>query len=299
MVHAAVVAVFDTAQFAIAFAWADVAADAALLADARRELHVPFTVVAFGVGFVGKNAGRANFHEVAGEFALQRTLFRAAEVDVVMCAVNAQIFAVGIIFVIAHAAIAGDTAVHLVGDKRTEILVAVGALGEAVAAEAVAGHHRHILQMAVATLFADRTIVRVVGHQPLDHAFTELFRFTIINRNKGAVGGGRHAGHDEATAGILSVLVLLYRALAAGANASQRRMPAKIRNIQAKGETRLQQVVRPVHLIFFTVYMNCSHSEHASVRLGFPSVKHNSFLPFAFQAAAVLAAFTHRARLPT
>jgi hypothetical protein len=39
------------------------------------------------------------------------------------------------------------------------------------------GHHGHILQVAVAALFADRAVVRVVGHQPLHYAFAELLRF--------------------------------------------------------------------------------------------------------------------------
>ncbi len=58
-------AVFDTAQFAITFARADVAAHGTLLADARGKLHVPFAVVTLGVSLVGENAGRADFHQVA------------------------------------------------------------------------------------------------------------------------------------------------------------------------------------------------------------------------------------------
>jgi hypothetical protein len=41
-------------------------------------------------------------------------------------------------------------------------------------------------------------------------------------------------------------------------------MPAKIRNIKAVRETRFEKVVCPVDLIFFAVYMNSSHSQHAS-----------------------------------
>ena len=264
VVHAAVVTVFDTAQLAIAFARAGVTADAALLANARRELHVPFTVVAFGVRFVGEYAGRAHFHRVAGELAFQRAAFRATEVDVVVRAVHAEVGAVRIVFVVTHAPVAGDAAVHLVRDKRPQLLIIVGALGEAVAAEAVAGHYRHILQVTVTAFFTDRAIVRVVGHQPLDHAFTELLRFTVIDGDEGAVGCRGHTGHHQTAARIFRVLVLLYRTLAASADASQRRMPAKVRNIKAEGKTSLQQVVRSVYLILFAVYMNRSHSQHAS-----------------------------------
>ena len=81
MVYRTVVTVFDTTQFAVTFTGADVTADGTLLADARRKLHIPFTVVTLGVRFVGKYAGRANFDQVTGKFAFQRAVFRATEVD--------------------------------------------------------------------------------------------------------------------------------------------------------------------------------------------------------------------------
>ncbi len=239
VVNGTVVTVFDTAQFAIALARADVTADGTLLTDARRKLHVPFTVVALGVRFIGEYAGRANLDQVTGEFAFQRTVFRTPEVDVVMRAIDAQIGAVGIIFVVTYTTVAGDAAVHFVRDERPQILVAVGTFGETVATETVTRHHGHILKMAVTALFTDRTVVRVVSHQPLHHAFTELFRFFIVNRDKGTVGGWRHTGHHQATTRIFRVLVLLHRTLAASTDASQRRVPAKIRNIKAEGQTCL------------------------------------------------------------
>ena len=218
-VNGPVITVFDTTQFAIAFARTDVTADGTLLADARRKLHVPLTVIALRVGFVGEDAGWADFHQVAGELALQGAIFRAAEVDVVVRAIDAQIGAVGIIFVVAHAAVAGDAAVHFVRNKRPQILIAVGTLGKTIAAEAMAGHHRHILQVAVAALFADRAVVRVVSHQPLHHAFAELLRFAVVDRNKGAVGCRSHTGHHQATTRVFRVLILLHRTLAASTDA--------------------------------------------------------------------------------
>jgi len=50
------------------------------------------------------------------------------------------------------------------GDKRAEVLIAVGTFGKTIAAEAMAGHNRHILKVAVTALFTDRTVVRVVSH---------------------------------------------------------------------------------------------------------------------------------------
>ncbi|PRW53371.1 hypothetical protein CSC08_2315 [Escherichia coli] len=52
---------------------------------------------------------------------------------------------------------------------------------------------------------------------------------------------------------------MLHRTLAASTDTSQRRMPAKVRNIKAQRQTSFQQVVRSVDLVFFAVYMNCSH----------------------------------------
>ncbi len=164
VVNGPVVTVLDTTQFAVALARAGVTTDGALLADAWRKLHVPLTVIALGVRFVGEYAGRADFYQVAGEFAFKRTVFRTTEVDVVMRAIYAQIRAVCVVFVVTHAAVAGDAAVHFVRDERPQILVAVSTLSETVTTEVVARHHGHILKVAVTALFTDRTIVRVVGH---------------------------------------------------------------------------------------------------------------------------------------
>lgn len=70
-----------------------------------------------------------------------------------MRAVHAEIGAVSVIFVVTHAAIAGDAAVHLMVDERPQILITVSTFGETVATEAMAGHYGHILQVAVAALF--------------------------------------------------------------------------------------------------------------------------------------------------
>ena len=164
VVYCTVVTVFDSTQFAITLAGADVTADGTLLADARRKLHIPFTVVTLGVRFVGEYAGRANFDQVTGKFAFQRAVFRATEVDVVVRTVNAQVRTVSVIFVVTHTAVAGDAAVHFVRDEWPQILITVGTFSETVATEAVSGHHGHILKMAVTAFFTYWTVVRVVGH---------------------------------------------------------------------------------------------------------------------------------------
>ena len=188
------------------------------MADARRELHIPFTVIAFAVGFVGEYAGRADFGEVARELTFQRAIFNTAEIDVVIRAENTQVGAAGVIVVIAHAAIASDAAVHLMIDERAQVLVLVRAFLEAITARIVASHHRHILQMAMATFLTNWAVVRVVDHQPFHHRSAELLSFSVFNGDIGVVGGWRHARHHQTAAGVVSIGVLLDRALAASAH---------------------------------------------------------------------------------
>ena len=259
LVHRAVEAVLDAAQLAVALAGADVAAAGAAVADARGELHVPLAVVALGVGLVGEHASRADLDQIARKLAFQRAVLDAAEVHVVVRAVDAQVGAAGVVLVVAHAAITGDAAVHLVGDERAEFLILVGTLGEAVATGVVPGHHRHVLQVAVTTFLAHWAVVRVVGHQPFDDAGAERLGLLVVDADPGVIGGGRHAGHDDATAGVVLVVVLLDRALAAGADAAKRRVPAEVGDIESKGQAGLQEVVCTIDFEIFAVYVDSGH----------------------------------------
>src|SRR5690606_18829173 len=84
MVYRAVEAVLDAADLAVTFAGADIAAGGATVADARRELHVPFAVVALGMGLIGEYPGGAHLGQVAGELAFQHPILDAAEIHLVM-----------------------------------------------------------------------------------------------------------------------------------------------------------------------------------------------------------------------
>ncbi|MOA55316.1 hypothetical protein D3C78_1790850 [compost metagenome] len=86
---------------------------------------------------------------------------------------------------------------------------------------------------------AHRAVVRVVGHQPFDDAGAKCLGFVIVDGNPGAVGGRGHAGHDDTTTGVVLVGVLLDRTLPTGANASKRRVPAEIGDVEAERQTRL------------------------------------------------------------
>ena len=239
MVDRTVEAVFDPTQFAITLARADVATAGAAVADARCKLHVPLTVVALGVSLVGEHTGRADLGEVAGELALEDAVFNTTEIDVVVGTVYAQVGTAGIVLVVTHATVAGDAAVHLVSDERAELLVLVGTFGETVTALVVAGHYRHVLQVAMTAFLTDRAVVRVVGHQPFNDTGAKRLGLVVVDGNPGAISGRGHAGHDDTTAGVVFVGVLLDRALAAGADATERRVPAKIGDVEAERQTSL------------------------------------------------------------
>ena len=264
LVHGTVETVFDAPQLAVTLARTDVAASRAALADARGELHVPLAVVTLAVGLVGEHAGRADLGEVAGELTFQRAVFNTTEVHIVMRAEDTEVLTAGVVVVETHAAIAGDAAIHFMADERAKVLILVRALLEAVATGVVTCHHGHVLQMAVAAFLAHRAIVRVVGHQPLDHRRAEFLRFSIINGDEGVVGGRRHARHHQTPALVVGVGVLLDRALAAGAHGAQRRMPAEIGNIEAERKTGTQQVVAAVYIVLLAIYMDRCHFRPSS-----------------------------------
>src|SRR5680860_224624 len=183
----AVIAILDASNLAVAFPRADIAAHRALMADAGRELHIPLANVAVRVGLVSEHAGGAHFSQVAGKRALQNAFFVTPEIQVVIRAEDTEISASSIIVVEAHAAIAVNAAIHLMGNKRPQILVMMGALATTVAAPVVAGHHRHVLQMAVTALFADRAVVGMIGHQPLHHVCPKCLGFLVVDGDPAVV----------------------------------------------------------------------------------------------------------------
>ncbi len=144
-------------------------------------------------------------------------------------------------------------------NEGTKILILVRALFEPITPSVMTGHDGHVLQMTVTALFTDRAVVRMVGHQPLDDAGAKGFRLLVIDRDIGVVLDRCHTGHDQHAALVVGILVLLDRALAAGAHAAQRRMPAEIGNVEAQRQAGVQQIVTAVDLVVLAVYMNGCH----------------------------------------
>src|SRR3546814_17218513 len=83
-------------------------------------------------------------------------------------------------------------------DERAEILIQMRALVEPVRAAVMRRLHRHVLQMTMTTFFADRAVVRMVGHQKLDDRRAAILRLFVGDRNESAVRCRRTARHDYA-----------------------------------------------------------------------------------------------------
>src|SRR5690606_24349782 len=116
------------------------------------------------------------------------------------------ILAAGIIFIEAHTAVALYAAVHFVVEERAEVLVAVGTFGKTVIAVAVAGHHRHVLQMAGAAFITNGAVMWMIGHQPADDMFPESCRLTIVYGYTHIIPHRFHAAHHDPAFFIIFIL---------------------------------------------------------------------------------------------
>src|SRR6202030_798044 len=112
--------------------------------------------------------------QVALQFRAQRRLQIGGDLHVLAAAGRAQFGHAADLGGEADAARTLDAAVHRGLDQRAQIFVLDRALvfGEAAGIDAIA--HRLILQVALATLIADRTIQGVVDQQEFHHAFARL-----------------------------------------------------------------------------------------------------------------------------
>jgi hypothetical protein len=97
----------------------------------------------------------------------------------------------------------------------------------------MSGHHGHVLKMALSSLFANWTVMRMVFHQPLDDQGSKVRCVLSFDRDAHAVTHIGHAGHLQSAAFIFWVHVLDYGALSACTNRTKGRMPTKVGQIKA------------------------------------------------------------------
>src|SRR5215831_8927033 len=102
------------------------------------------------------------------------------------------------------------------------------ALVELITAVGMAGHHRHVLEMALTAFIAHRAVMRMIQHEALDDSRAECDRFRIMDRDACAFGGRRHAGHHDFPLLIVFILELLDGTLTAGTYGPECGVPAEI-----------------------------------------------------------------------
>ena len=231
-----VIAVQYSPQAPVALAGNDIAAGPAMHAYGRRRLEVPLARVVLLQRLVREYARGTDLDQVAAELALEHAVLVAAEVNMVVAGEDIEVPAAGVAPVEPDAAVALDAAVHLVVDEGAEMLVAVRSFFEPRSSIIVPGHDRHVLEVAFASLIADRAVMRMVQHEPFDDARPEGPRLGIIHGEAHAVGHGSHAGHDDPAARVLLVPKQLHRALPARAHGMHGRVPAEVGEVEPQGQ---------------------------------------------------------------
>ncbi len=216
----------DALQLAIPGTRNGIATERAVRADGRRFLQIPVT--AFETERpVGKDTGRANIDQVAGKLAFQPARLEAPEKDPVARSQHPEVLAAEIVAVGPHATVALDAAIHLLLDKRPEILVDISPLVATVIADAVAAGDGHVLQLALAALVAHRAVVGVVDHQPLDNTLAQLDRRRFEGVDNHAFLDLDEAGHHHSA---LTVVFDVNRTKPAGADRPERLVVAEMRH---------------------------------------------------------------------
>ena len=237
-------------------------------ADRWRRLQVPFARVDLGEGFVGEYPGGADLHQVARELALQHAVLGAAEEHMRLGTEGIEIGAAGVVPVVAHTAIAGDAAVHLVADKGPKVLVRPGALHARIATHGVTGHHGHVLEVALAAFLAHRAVVGMVLHQPFDDLAAEIRRERRGARRLAVRGAdpdpqaildGHHAGHLQPAALVRFVPVLQHRAEAAGTDRAHGGVPAEVGEVELLGQAGVEEILTVGQVVVLAVYVDAGH----------------------------------------
>ena len=193
LVDGFVVARHGTQRFAATRVQEQVGAQRIVIADAVAGNQLPGARLEAKY-LVGQCTDRADVDDVAGKLALQRLAVVGADLQTLAAIHTAEFIGAADFTRGADAARALDTAGHVAGDQRTEVLVRHHALALGEAADRTAVAHRQVLQFALAALIADRAIQRVIDQQELHDVALGVQR---------ALGAGidLHARHHRRGAG--------------------------------------------------------------------------------------------------
>src|SRR5579862_5775183 len=150
-----------------------------------------------GIRLRGQGADRTEIDDVGGELGAERLADESVDLHILAAPDAAEISDARDIADESNAAGAMDTAIHAGRDQRAEILIFDRALVLLIAAAIEAIGHRLVLQIAFATLIADRAIERMVDEQELHHALARLASFLALREDDHPVSDRLRAGSDR------------------------------------------------------------------------------------------------------
>ena len=181
----------------IAGAGDQVASEGAVNAKGRPPLKVPAPALETG-RLIRVDAGGAEVDEVSGKGTFQRAVLVPTKIGTAGDLHGAQVAVAGKFLIETAAPLAVDAAVHLVLNEDAQVLVTVGPLLPGIAPQPVAAGHGHILKEAVSPFIADRAVMGVIHHEPLDDMSSEIHGLVVGGRDDHAVLGIDHAAHLNA-----------------------------------------------------------------------------------------------------
>ena len=146
-----------------------------------------------GVGLGCQRTDGAEINNIARELTGDSALKIAGDLHILAATNRADFFNPRHFFGKADTARALDAARHHRLDERAHILLGHGALVLVIARATTSISHRLILQIALATLIANRAIERVVDEKKLHHPFTRLLHHRTVSLDDLTFGGGQRA----------------------------------------------------------------------------------------------------------
>ena len=166
-------------------------------AEGRGSLIVP--APAFKPGrFISINASRADIDEISGERTFQRAVLEPAEIGMVSNLQRSQVEVTRKLLIETTAPPAMDATIHFMLNKDAQILITISSLFSKIAPHTMTARYGHILEQTVASFITNRTVMRMVHHEPLDHMLAEIDSLLMSGRNDHPVLSVDHAAHLNA-----------------------------------------------------------------------------------------------------
>ena len=175
-----------------------------------------------------------------------------------------QVAVAGKVLIVSPAAVAVNTTIHLMLDERTQVLIPVGPFLSQITPDPVAAGDGQILQQAVPAFIADRAIVGMVHHEPLDHLPAEIDRFAMGSRNHHPILCLHHTTHLHAFDGAFREHD---RADAASPHGPQRRVLAEARDHDAQPFGRFDDLCPLGDFNGMTINDEFGHRDKSSFQL--------------------------------